>query len=133
MSAPKPTSMAIRWVHPRRCLVKAPLQHGEVRRTPNAHEKPTSCVGYDVACPACRARSIWLSRDISESADAARFIEGAPVRVTEDQPDAQVVLPGRGLVSVAYWRPSTLSVEGSRRCRGCGMTVTISAGTIAAA
>lgn len=120
----EPVTKPILWIHPRRCLLRAPLRAAEVRRTMTALERPSVPVGYDVGCPACGFRGIWLE---GEERDEVHFVEGPSERVVEE-----VKLRDRSEV-LGYWRPSTLSVVGSYRCRRCGRTLTIRDGAITAA
>ncbi len=53
----------IRFVHPRRCLNRTPIQRGEVRRLRALANPLPPLIGYDVCCPACGFRNIWCAND----------------------------------------------------------------------
>lgn len=114
------TETPICWVHPRRCLVRAPIRCAEVRRTPAGTPRLLPPIGYDVGCSVCGFRGIWLQRD------DVQFVEGPAEQVAEP-----VKLRDR-TETIAYWRPASLSVEGSYECRRCKARLTIKDGMIVA-
>lgn len=123
MSSSSATSsvLPIRWVHPRRCLIREPLTRGEVRRVPTMRRIAPPLVGYDVGCPACGRRTIW------RHADDVAFSEGPTV---EDRAEVDL---GAGRAVLAFWRASTLLTDRPLVCPSCSQTITLEGTEIRAA
>jgi hypothetical protein len=102
---PAVVQVPLRFVHPRRCLSRIPLQPGELRRLRAPARPLPPLIGYDVSCPACGFRAIWCQLD-PEPIDEGPLMEDVGVVHAGEEP-RPFVRPG--------WVRSTKR-EACRRC-----------------